>query len=166
MQNLAEKLIANKDKKHPSAVPTMEELPELILENHPAIYVYHNTLFHEHTPIRYNDVNKIYQLVDRHDIRLNAPKAIWIYNRLVEMAPPLEDRYILVSPQYVWDKDSAMLIPVSKFPYLVTQSDKTTKKLQQPQGEENGRMGQNLFTETYAEPEPGGNPLSDETLWR
>lgn len=145
MQNLAEKLIANKDKKKLSTVPTVEELPELILANHPAIYTYHNTLYHEHTPIQYKDINKIYQLVDRHDIRLNPPKAIWVYNRLVEIAPPLEDRYILVSPQYVWDKDYAMLIPVSEFPHLTTQSDATTKRLQQnkpqQQGEENGRMG-------------------------
>lgn len=170
MQNLAEKLIANKDKKrssNDSVVPTVEELPELILANHPAIYTYRGTLYHEHTPIQYRDINKIYQLVDRHDIRLNPPKAIWIYNRLVEIAPPLENRYILVSSQYVWDKDYATLIPVSEFPYLTTQSDATTKRLQQQlqqQGGEDGRMGQDLLAQTYAKPEPGGNPFSDKTL--
>ena len=155
MQNLAEKLIARKDapKAEKNSGFSVEDAPSIILEKRPAIYTYRNTLFHEHTPIKYNDVEKIYQLLDMHDAKLTKAQAIWIYNRLMEMAPPLEDRYILVSSRYLWDKERATLVPVSEFPDITTQSDATTKRIRQqqlqPQGEENGRMGQNLFTETY-----------------
>lgn len=103
--------------------------PSIILDKHPAIYQWHGQLYHEHRVIKMGDKNYLFRLIDRPDAKLNNSQAIWLYNRLLELAPPMSSRYILVSDRLVWDKQTAELIRVELFDNVVTTKDKTTLEL-------------------------------------
>ena len=80
----------------------MEDVPDEIFRKHPSIYKYRGDLYHEHDRIRPADTKQIFLLADNHRLRLNQAQCAWVYNRLLERAPNLEDDCIVVSRDYAW----------------------------------------------------------------
>lgn len=127
----------------------MEDVPDEIFRKHPSIYKYRGDLYHEHDRIRPADQKQIFLLADNHRLRLNPAQCAWVYNRLLERAPALEDDCIVVSADYAWDKKTGQLIPLT--PQIITPNERTT----------NGRMGQSMEREANGESDPGSTPVGD-----
>lgn len=111
--------------------------PDIIMRKHPAIYKSRGLLYHEHYLIRLGDVDYLLHLIDMPDAKITRGNAIWLYNRLLEAAPPLSERYMLVSKNQVWDKYTSELIPVEAFEKPATTKDKTTLRLRREENERN-----------------------------
>lgn len=112
----------------------IEDAPRIVFENHPSIYRVGDKLFCGNDYIRYNDKDKLYALLDRHDANLTKSQAIWLYNRLFEMAPTVDDRYIQISCDYIWDRHTGTMISTEEFGDFVTTNDRRMR-------EKNGRVG-------------------------
>ena len=110
----------------------IEDVPDEIFKKHPSIYKYKGDLYHEHERIRPADPKQIFLLADNHHLRLTPAQCAWVYNRLMERAPNLEDDYIVVSADYAWDKKNGQLIPLTS--QIITPNERTT----------NGRVGQSI----------------------
>lgn len=118
--------------------------PEIIMSKHPSIYKFHGVLYHEHHRINMNDKAYIYHLIDMPDAKINKSQSVWLYNRLVEMAPDFSDRFILVSATHLWDRKTSELVPATAFEF-VTMTDKTSKRLRREENDRKSsarRMGQ------------------------
>ena len=139
MQNLAEKLIANKDKRPKVGQIDIEDVPDMIFQKHPSIYRIRNDLYWQHERVRPANRDQIFLLADNHYLRLTPAQCAWVYNRLLERAPNLEDDFIVVSRDYAWSKKTSQLIPLKNFAQsIITPNERTT----------NGRMGQDLLAQT------------------
>ena len=131
---------------------TIDEVPALIFRKHPSIYKHRGVLYHEHKRIRPASQEDIFLLADNHTLRLTKAQCAWVYNRLLERAPDLEEDFIMVSCDYVWNKKIGQLMPVKDFSVdIITPNERTT----------NGRMGQSIERETDGESDAGGTPVGD-----
>lgn len=151
---LADELI-NRTKAGPSTHSdqvTIEDVPALILRRHPSVYKHRGILYHEHKRIRPANQEDIFLLADNHTLRLTKAQCAWVYNRLLERAPDLEDDFIMVSLDYAWSKKTGQLIPLKNFTQsIITPNERTT----------NGRMGQGGEYEADGESGTGGASVSD-----
>lgn len=130
---------------------TIEEVPALILRKHPSIYKHRGILYHEHKRIRPANQEDIFLLADSHSLKLTKAQCAWVYNRLLERAPDLEEDFIMVSWDYVWNKKVGQLMPTKDFgEIIITPNERTT----------NGRMGQGGEHEANGESVSGSAPLS------
>lgn len=129
----------------------IEGVPDLILQKHPSIYRIRNDLYWQHERIRPANRDQIFLLADNHYLRLTPAQCAWVYNRLLERAPNLEDDFIVVSRDYAWCKKTGQLIPLKNFTQsIITPNERTT----------NGRMGQSGEYETDGESGTGSTSLS------
>lgn len=110
---------------------SVESAPGRIMQLHPAIYKFRGQLYHEHGIIKPGDIYTLYELIDLPDADLSKPQAIWIYNRLLEMAKTFSDRIIVLNNDYVWDKHLGRVIPLELLPFesFSTMSDKTSLEI-------------------------------------
>lgn len=108
----------------------IEDVPDEIFRKHPSIYRHRGDLYHEHERIRPADHKQIFLLADNHYLRLTPAQCAWVYNRLMERAPDLDEECIVVSSDYAWDKKNGRLFPLTS--QIITPNERTT----------NGRMGQ------------------------
>ncbi len=148
---LADELI-NQSKRPRVEQIDIEEVPDLIFQNHPSIYRIKNDLYWQHERVRPASRDQIFLLADNHYLRLTPAQCAWVYNRLLERAPNLEDDFIVVSRDYAWSKKTGQLIPLKNFTQsIITPNERTT----------NGRMGQSIERETDGESFFGGTPVGD-----
>lgn len=126
----------------------IEDVPDMILQKHPSIYRIKNDLYWKHERLRPANRDQIFLLADNHYLKLSPAQCAWVYNRLLERAPNLEDDFIVVSRDYAWSKKTGQLIPLKNFTQsIITPNERTT----------NGRMGQS------AEPQANGESISGST---
>lgn len=86
-----------------------EYLLTRIINKHPNIFWCDGILFHDWTIFRFSK-KSIIEMIDLPTVSINDAQAVWIYNRLKEYAPALNDRYIEVCRGKVWDKRQCKLI--------------------------------------------------------
>lgn len=124
--SLADRLIERMETgQHVDAEFSIESATDIVFSKHPAIYKLGGQLYHEHSVIRCGDKAKLYELIDMHDAKLTQAQAIWLYNRLFEKAPELDERYLLITTDYLWDKKTASVVPVDRAGFVSTK-DRTT----------------------------------------
>ena len=130
----------------------IEDVPDLILQKHPSIYRIKNDLYWQHERIRPASRDQILLLADNHYLKLTPAQSAWVYNRLLERAPNLEDDFIVVSRDYAWSKKTGQLIPLKNFTQsIITPNERTT----------NGRMGQSAELQANGESVSGSTSASD-----
>lgn len=131
--NLADKIIERKGTGPSSSYSPepfhLETAPDRILRLHPSIYRFRDNLYHEHSILKRGDVDTLCALIDLPDTRMTKAEAIWVYNRLFDIANKMDERYIVVSQNLVWDREESKLIPVESFNNMVTTSDATTHRI-------------------------------------
>lgn len=128
--SLADMIIGGGDTEGVKTSPfVLEQAPERIMSLHPAIYRYRDELYYEHTIIRPGDIDILLRLLDQIDAKLTRPQALWVYNRIYEMARDLSERYVIVSVDLVWDRETTKLININEFGTMATLSDRTSKRL-------------------------------------
>lgn len=59
-----------------------------------------------------DDQKQLMRLLDHPRAKLSYSEAAWLFARIRERAPALNDRYIMVSNDYIWDREEASLLPV------------------------------------------------------
>lgn len=133
--DLADKIIAQQGRRPGNEKFEIEDAPRIVFENHPSIYRVGDKLFCGNDYIRYNDKDKLYALLDRHDARLTTAQAIWLYNRIMEMAPELDSRYIQISGDYLWNTETCNLVPIKDFGDFITTNDKRMREKRGRDGE-------------------------------
>ena len=103
---------------------------ERIKEVSPSIYRHHGLLWHEHEVLEKGNTLQFTSLIRSPNVVVSRPQAIWLYDSLYEWAPELNDRYIVVSADFVWDARTGELIPIEHFARRIrTLSDKLTKEI-------------------------------------
>ena len=130
----------------------IEDVPDMIFQKHPSIYRIKNDLYWQHERVRPASRDQILLLADNHYLKLTPAQCAWVYNRLLERAPNLEDDFIVVSRDYAWSKKTGQLIPLKNFTQsIITPNERTT----------NGRMGQSMERGADGESFFGGTPVGD-----
>lgn len=125
--SLADQLIDKRGAASPSRRPfSLEDAPDIIFERHPSIYLHGGRLYHEHNLIRPGDIKYLFQLIDDPYAKISTQQGIWIYNRLLERAAVLDERYIVISCDMVWDRATAKIMPIGD---AITTKDNTTRRL-------------------------------------
>lgn len=76
---------------------------------HKNIYTHNGLLFCGHEPLM-GSKDELLKLADSPHISLNAAQAAWVYNRLKEVAQPLDERFIQIAPGVVWDMEKAEIV--------------------------------------------------------
>lgn len=130
----------------------IEDVPDMIFQKHPSIYRIKNDLYWQHERVRPANRDQIFLLADNHYLKLSPAQCAWVYNRLLERAPNLENDFIVVSRDYAWSKKTGQLIPLKNFTQsIITPNERTT----------NGRMGQGMERGADGESFFGGTPVGD-----
>ena len=110
------------------------DTPEHIVDRHPAVYKIQGMLYCDHRIISPGDKRRVFELLDSPDAEFTKAQVMWVYNRLYESAPDLDDRYIVASRDMVWDKETATLMPIGEMDNFITMSDKGTKRIRREYG--------------------------------
>lgn len=81
----------------------------------PHLHLRGDLLFNSHTLINKhpNDIAELAQLPET----ITFPAAAWVYNKLLTIAPPLDDSRILVAEDLVWNMETCEFEDWSKKPY-------------------------------------------------
>lgn len=73
-----------------------------ILKLHHNIYKRYGVLYCGHNPI-HGTTDEILKLVDLPWASVKGGQAAWIYNRLMEMAPEIDETKLVIAPGIFWD---------------------------------------------------------------
>lgn len=125
---LADSIIERMHKPAPAQEFTVEGAPEIILAKHPSIYRICGTMYCGGARLMQGNKEQLYRLIDDPNARLTNGQAAWVFNRLAEYAPDVDDRIIVVSGDYAWDKELGRLVPLSELGTFITSNERTTKE--------------------------------------
>lgn len=125
-ESLADKIInAAKNPSSPSDEFTIETAPDRFFLLHPSTCRVGEYVMCDHEVLK-NDAKQLMRLLDHPRAHLSYPEASWLFSRIVERAPELNDRYIVVSEEYVWDRETSSLFPLPRG--VKTTNNKKTKE--------------------------------------
>lgn len=110
--SLADEIIDAANKSEAGRIEDLpiEEYPNRFFEVHPSTYKRDEYIICDNEVLT-PDTKLLTRLLDHPLARLNYAKTCWLFERIKEMAPPLNDRFIVVSEQYMWDRVEARLLP-------------------------------------------------------
>lgn len=125
-ESLADKIInASQNPSSLSDEYSIETAPDRFFSLHPSTCRIGEYIMCDHEVVR-NDAKQLMRLLDHPKASLSYPEASWLFSRIVERAPELNDRYIVVSGEYVWDRETSSLLPLH--PGVKTTNNKKTKE--------------------------------------
>lgn len=90
-----------------------------ILRRHPNLYMRYGRLYCGHRLLS-GSTQEVLELADSPDARCRAGQAAWIFNRLRELAPEIDETKILVAPGLYWDTDKAELCNLDELTKVTT----------------------------------------------
>ena len=104
---------------------TVEDYPARIFRLHPSIFQKDGRVFCGRIHITPNR-KLLLSLLDMPDASLSASACEWLFNRIKELAPQIDERYIVISDEYVWDRKTAQMVPIDVFPNLISTNNEST----------------------------------------
>lgn len=107
---------------------TVEGAPDIILAKHPSIYKIRGTLYCGHDRMGQGDREQLYALIDDPNASLTRAQTAWVFNRLYESAPEIDDRFMVVSRDYAWDRETASLVALDDLGEFITSNERTSKE--------------------------------------
>lgn len=107
---------------------TVEGAPDIILAKHPSVYKIRGSLYCGHDRMEQGDREQLYALIDDPNASLTRAQTAWVFNRLYESAPEVGDRFMVVSHDYAWDRETASLVPLDDLGEFITSNERTTKE--------------------------------------
>lgn len=113
---------------------TVEGAPDIILAKHPSIYKIRGTLYCGHDRMEQGDREQLYALIDDPNASLTRAQAAWVFNRLYEYAPDIDDRFMVVSHDYAWDRETASLVALDDLGEFITCNERTSKERKNGRG--------------------------------
>ena len=90
-----------------------------ILRLHHNIYMRYGRLYCGHRLLERNTQEAL-ELADSPRVRLNPGQVAWIFNRLRELAPEIDETKILIADGVYWDMDKAELVDLDESIKLTT----------------------------------------------
>lgn len=101
-----------------------------IRKTSPSVYKIDDWMFHEHELLERGNVDQMLSLIRSPKIKITKSIAIWLYDKLYEVAPYLERRYMIVSDRYIFDTYLGIMVPIEKFnTRFITQNDLRSKEI-------------------------------------
>lgn len=96
----------------------------------PSVYKIDDWMFHEHELLERGNTDQMLSLVHSPKIKITKSVAIWLYDKLYEVAPYLERRFVIVSDKYIFDTYLGVMVPIEKFnTRFITQNDSRSKAI-------------------------------------
>lgn len=126
MSSLAD-LIISTSEKSPSQSDefSIETAPDRFFLLHPSTCRIGEHIVCDHEVVHDNP-KQLMRLLDHPRARLTYSEAAWLFTRIRERAQALNDRFIVVSNEYVWDREAASLVPIP--PGAKTTNNRKTKE--------------------------------------
>lgn len=113
---------------------TVEGAPDIILAKHPSIYKIRGSLYCGHDRMDQGDREQLYALIDDPNASLTRAQTAWVFNRLYESAPDIDERFTVVSHDYAWDRETASLVALDDLGEFITSNERTTKERKNGRG--------------------------------
>lgn len=111
-QSLADQIIdAQKTSSQSDEGFSLDSAPDRFFRLHPSTCWVGEHIVCRHEVLT-DEPKALMRLLDHPQAKLDYPAAAWLFERIKERAPVLNSRYILVSNEFVWDRDEAKLLPV------------------------------------------------------
>ena len=93
-----------------------------ITKLHPNIYRLYGQVYCGHTVLT-GSIDEILKLVDLPSAIVRAGQAAWIFNRIKELAPEIDESKIIIGPDIYWDFDKADILDLSDLGGVVRVKD-------------------------------------------
>lgn len=97
-----------------------------IVKLHPNIYMRYGQLYCGHRHLT-GSIDEMLKLVDLPWVSIRAGQAAWIFNRLKEMAPEIDESKIIISSDAYWDFDKAEILDLSELPKVTRIKDEDVR---------------------------------------
>lgn len=104
---------------------SIETAPNRFFALHPSTCRVGDYIMCDHEVVS-DDVRQLIRLLDHPRAKLTYSEAAWLFTRIKERAPALNDRYIVVSNGLVWDRETSSLF--SLLPGTKTTNNNKTKE--------------------------------------
>lgn len=104
---------------------SIETAPDRFFLLHPSTCMVDQYVVCDHEVVRV-DRYQLMRLLDHPKAKLNYAEAAWLFERIKERAPRFSERYIVLTNEYMWDRETASLIPLP--PNIKTTNNRKTRE--------------------------------------
>lgn len=104
---------------------SIETAPDRFFLLHPSTCMVDQYVVCDHEVVTINQ-KQLMRLLDHPKATLNYAEAAWLFERIKERAPRLNERYIVLTNEYMWDRETASLIPLP--PNVKTTNNRKTRE--------------------------------------
>ena len=104
---------------------SIETAPDRFFLLHPSTCLVDQYIVCDHEVVR-ADRYQLMRLLDHPKATLNYAEAAWLFERIKERAPRFSERYIVLTNEYMWDRETASLIPLP--PRIKTTNNRKTRE--------------------------------------
>lgn len=84
-----------------------------VLRLHNNIYMRYGRLYCGHRVLS-GGTQEVLELADSPKVRVSPGQAAWIFNRLKELAPEVDENKIIIGPDIFWDCDKAEIVDLDE----------------------------------------------------
>lgn len=106
---------------------SIETAPDRFFLLHPSTCLVDQYVVCDHEVVT-ADKYQLMRLLDHPRATLNYAEAAWLFERIKERAPRFRERYIVLTNEYMWDRETSTLIPLPQN-IKTTNNRKTRERL-------------------------------------
>ena len=111
---------------------SIEAAPDRFFLLHPSTCRVDQYIVCDHEVVT-DDRKQLMRLLDHPRANLSYPEAAWLFKRIEERAPRFIERYVVLTNEYMWDRETSSLIPLPKN-IKTTNNRKTRERLNNDKG--------------------------------
>lgn len=104
---------------------SIETAPDRFFLLHPSTCMVDQYVVCDHEVVTINQ-KQLMRLLDHPKATLNYAEAAWLFERIKERAPRFSERYIVLTNEYMWDRETASIIPLP--PNAKTTNNRKTRE--------------------------------------
>lgn len=104
---------------------SIETAPDRFFLLHPSTCLVDQYVVCDHEVVTDNQ-KQLMRLLDHPKATLNYAEAAWLFERIKERAPRFSERYIVLTNEYMWDRETASLVPLP--PRIKTTNNRKTRE--------------------------------------
>jgi len=90
---------------------SIETAPDRFFLLHPSTCMVDQYVVCDHEVVK-ADRYQLMRLLDHPKAKLDYAEAAWLFERIKERAPRYRERYIVLTNEYMWDRETSTLIPL------------------------------------------------------
>ena len=127
-QSLADHIIDRRGSSQSDEKFSLDSAPDRFFRLHPSTCWVGDHIVCDHEVVA-GDTRQLVRLLDHPQARLDYAATAWLFERIKERAPRLNERYIMVSEDFIWDRQGSKLITIT-VPPKTTNNIKSRKRLE------------------------------------